>query len=194
MPSASTAASAPAVAPRKDVHRGLRELSTALEIEAIPINPQPLAIPQPGPTATSSLSEKAAGEADAATTAAPQRSSPDAVTTSASTRPAAGQITQRVRLLATDKSRQFLPGQPRISLDPAGQKSSPRDQETKDGVLEYMRESHLTAELDGLLPYMKYIFVSASRCDDAKNFLSRCDDADVTFVQHNRSRLRRTST
>ncbi|KAL8377590.1 hypothetical protein RB595_008330 [Gaeumannomyces hyphopodioides] len=145
--------SSTSTAPRPDAHRGLKELSSALGVEAVIISPQRLATPQPGPTATSSISEKVPEETDPAAATATQLLSPGAVTTSASAPPAAGQVTQRVRLVATDNSRPFLPGQPRISLDPA--LPSP---ENKD-VLEYLRESHLTAELDGLLPYMKYIFV-----------------------------------
>lgn len=154
MSSTPTAPEPTPAAPRSDVHRGLLELSSALEIELIPINPQRLATPQPGPTATSSISEKVTEEADPAPAATSQLLSPSAITESASARPTTGQATQRVRLTATDKSRLFLPGQPRISLDPAI--PNPKNE---DHVLEYLRESHLTTELDGLLPYMKYIFV-----------------------------------
>ncbi|KAL8288246.1 hypothetical protein RB597_000370 [Gaeumannomyces tritici] len=157
--SPTSAAPSPAPrAPRDDVHHGLKELSSALEIGATDIkgsiNPEPLAIPQPGPTATSSISEKVSEETDPAAAAAPPRPSPSAVTTSASAQPTTGQARQRLRLVATDKSKLFLPGQPRIRLEPAAPST-----DNEDRVLEYLRESHLTTELDGLLPYMKYIFV-----------------------------------
>lgn len=47
----------------------------------------------------------------------------------------------------------YLPGQPRIALSaPPG---------AGDELVEYLRKAHLTTELDRLLPFMKYIFVSS---------------------------------
>ncbi|KAM4063708.1 hypothetical protein HRG_006831 [Hirsutella rhossiliensis] len=45
-----------------------------------------------------------------------------------------------------------LPGQPRIRLNPAVDADP-------DELLQYLRNCHLTDELDGLLPFTKYIFV-----------------------------------
>lgn len=73
----------------------------------------------------------------------------------------------RLLLRARDKTRQYLPGQPRVNLSPtaaaaaavptaldaAAQEPNPYE------VLNYLRKAHLTTELDKLLPFMKYIFV-----------------------------------
>lgn len=63
--------------------------------------------------------------------------------------------TTRLILKSTDPDRAYLPGQPRIRLDG-------HDLGKTSGVeiLDYLRRSHLTNELDSLLPFMKYIFVS----------------------------------
>jgi hypothetical protein len=60
-------------------------------------------------------------------------------------------------LRATDGNPQYLPGQPRIPLSVA-----PGGNQNQDEVLDYLRESHLTKELDELLPFMKYIFVGSA--------------------------------
>ena len=49
----------------------------------------------------------------------------------------------------------YLPGQPRIALPGA---SSNTGDEAK--FFKYLEQSHLTTELDEILPFMKYIFVS----------------------------------
>lgn len=54
-----------------------------------------------------------------------------------------------------EKSKPYLPGQPRIRLDKPGQNV---DNNT-DPLLEYLRQSHRTQRLDELLPFMRYIFV-----------------------------------
>ncbi|MBE3041543.1 hypothetical protein IMZ48_02980, partial [Candidatus Bathyarchaeota archaeon] len=51
----------------------------------------------------------------------------------------------------------YLPGQPRISLSAVPLSD---DQESASELLEYLRECHLTTKLDGLMPFMKYVFVS----------------------------------
>lgn len=60
----------------------------------------------------------------------------------------------RTFLKPLPKGDDYLPGQPRIRL------SSRRQDADKDPLLEYLREYHLTKELDGLLPFMKIFFVS----------------------------------
>jgi hypothetical protein len=53
-----------------------------------------------------------------------------------------------------DKSKPYLPGQPRIRLDrPA------HNGDGGDPLLEYLVGSHSTQQLDELLPFMRYIFV-----------------------------------
>ena len=51
----------------------------------------------------------------------------------------------------------YLPGQPRISLSAVPSSDNP---ESTSELLKYLRECHLTTELDKLLPFMKYVFVS----------------------------------
>ncbi|PKS08594.1 hypothetical protein jhhlp_004980 [Lomentospora prolificans] len=60
----------------------------------------------------------------------------------------------RVYLKTTNGSN-YLPGQPRIRLHGT---ASGGNQST-DEVVDYLRDSHLTNELDELLPFMSYIFV-----------------------------------
>ncbi|SPQ19224.1 d1dd60ed-c7ba-4f40-949d-cdcd26a90bb3 [Thermothielavioides terrestris] len=61
----------------------------------------------------------------------------------------------RKMLRAKQGKKQYLPGQPRVRLEGTEHNA---DANT-DGLLEYLRESHSTAELDDLLPLMRYIFV-----------------------------------
>jgi hypothetical protein len=61
-------------------------------------------------------------------------------------------------LKAKREEMQYLPGQPRIRLGTA-----PDSYESQDELVRYLRDSHLTKELDGLLPFMKYIFVRNTR-------------------------------
>lgn len=61
----------------------------------------------------------------------------------------------RAILLPIRKSEDHLPGQPRIRLSQP-QQTVDKD---KDPLLQYLRLYHLTEELDGLLPFMKFIFV-----------------------------------
>lgn len=63
-------------------------------------------------------------------------------------------------LIATDPGRAYLPGQPRIRL-PTGAPTTADPASTQTELLEYLGKCHLTEPLDGILPYMKYIFVSA---------------------------------
>ena len=65
-----------------------------------------------------------------------------------------GQKQPRVYLKTTNGSN-YLPGQPRIRLHGT---ASGGNQST-DEVVDYLRDSHLTNELDELLPFMSYIFV-----------------------------------
>ncbi|KAK4131664.1 hypothetical protein BT67DRAFT_427002 [Trichocladium antarcticum] len=51
-----------------------------------------------------------------------------------------------------DKTKPYLPGQPRIRLDRPLHNG-------EDPVLKYVQGSHLTTQLDELLPFMRYIFV-----------------------------------
>ncbi|KAH8896533.1 hypothetical protein GQ53DRAFT_680186 [Thozetella sp. PMI_491] len=51
-------------------------------------------------------------------------------------------------------AKSYLPGQPRIRLDPSGA-ADPNQAE----LLNYLNKSLLTKELDGILPFMKYVFV-----------------------------------
>ena len=62
----------------------------------------------------------------------------------------------RVILQSLRKDEDHLPGQPRIRLSPRQQGAG---KETNN-VLDYLKLCHLTEELDGLLPFMKFIFVS----------------------------------
>ena len=64
-------------------------------------------------------------------------------------------VSSRKLLKATDENQQHLPGQPRIVLNMA--------HNDQGEVLKYLKESHLTEELDKLLPYMKYIFVGSPK-------------------------------
>ncbi|KAH8651360.1 hypothetical protein BX600DRAFT_387845 [Xylariales sp. PMI_506] len=66
----------------------------------------------------------------------------------------AGPQTSSTRLMlktSNEVNRPYLPGQPRIQLDNSSANATE--------LLEYLRKSHLTKELDSLLPFMKYIFV-----------------------------------
>jgi len=56
-------------------------------------------------------------------------------------------------------SKNYLPGQPRIALPAA----VPSDKDADERFKKYLRKSHLTNELDDILPFMKYIFVSSLR-------------------------------
>ncbi|KAK0655625.1 hypothetical protein B0T16DRAFT_318965 [Cercophora newfieldiana] len=58
-------------------------------------------------------------------------------------------------LKAKDPAKPFLPGQPRIPLHRVADDADP----TCNEMLDYLRKVHLTDALDGLLPYMRYIFV-----------------------------------
>ncbi|KAJ9161068.1 hypothetical protein NKR19_g2624 [Coniochaeta hoffmannii] len=63
----------------------------------------------------------------------------------------------RKLLLADDSNKPYLPGQPRIRL-PTGAPAATAVQ-TQQELQMYLERSHLTTELDEILPYMKYIFV-----------------------------------
>ncbi len=63
-----------------------------------------------------------------------------------------GKSETRKMLKAVDDKRNFLPGQPRVRLD-----DDPKDDQGP--LFAYLNESHNTDKLDGLLPYMRYIFV-----------------------------------
>ena len=67
--------------------------------------------------------------------------------------------TAQITLVANDVHKPYLPGQPRIRLPiPTSGAGIGHIQDT---LRSYLRRSHLTMELDGILPFMKYIFVSA---------------------------------
>lgn len=61
----------------------------------------------------------------------------------------------RKLLRAKPGRKQYLPGQPRIKLD----KGAHNADGNTDTLLQYLHKSHNTDELDGLLPFMRYIFV-----------------------------------
>lgn len=52
-------------------------------------------------------------------------------------------------------SKPYLPGQPRVLLEEASKSNSGKD------LKKYLDKSHLTDETDGVLKWMKYIFVSS---------------------------------
>ncbi|KAL2024235.1 hypothetical protein VTK56DRAFT_9391 [Thermocarpiscus australiensis] len=66
-----------------------------------------------------------------------------------------GEKLTRMILKAKDGCKQFLPGQPRVRLDRPSQNADGNE----DTLLRYLKDSHSTERLDGLLPYMRYIFV-----------------------------------
>lgn len=72
--------------------------------------------------------------------------------------PLSGQSSRKL-LVAENPDKPFLPGQPRIRL-PTGVPSAAGPSQEEEDLLKYLRRSHLTLELDGILPFMKYIFVS----------------------------------
>jgi hypothetical protein len=69
---------------------------------------------------------------------------------------AVGQSGRRV-LVAENPTKPYLPGQPRIRL-PTG--TTVASIQVQQSLLEYLKGAHLTTELDDILPFMKYIFVS----------------------------------
>ncbi|KAK0632481.1 hypothetical protein B0T14DRAFT_419489 [Immersiella caudata] len=68
---------------------------------------------------------------------------------------AASSLKQRKLLKSKNPAKPFLPGQPRVRLHRSADDADPACNE----VLEYLRRAHLTDALDGLLPFMRYIFV-----------------------------------
>ncbi|KAK0628359.1 hypothetical protein B0T17DRAFT_588497 [Bombardia bombarda] len=67
----------------------------------------------------------------------------------------------RKLLRSTIPEKQYLPGQPRIRLHDDGQRHDAVNvgDNSSNELLNYLRKSHETKELDNLLPFMRYIFV-----------------------------------
>lgn len=73
--------------------------------------------------------------------------------------PNTGQLPRKL-LVTGDPTKPYLPGQPRIRLPTRAPAASAI--QTQEELKAYLEKSHLTTELDGILPFMKYVFVSLS--------------------------------
>lgn len=63
-------------------------------------------------------------------------------------------VNSRMMLKTKGDSHPYLPGQPRIRLD-----TGTLNPDEKDPLLNYLDDQHNTRQLDGLLPFMRYILV-----------------------------------
>lgn len=80
-------------------------------------------------------------------------------------------VRSRQMLVAANPDKPYLPGQPRMRLRTASAavaaataslappSPTTAKQPEEDELLPYLRENHISKELDAMLPYMKYIFV-----------------------------------
>ncbi|EHA48191.1 hypothetical protein MGG_01148 [Pyricularia oryzae 70-15] len=133
----------------------IKPLSEALEL-------QPVLVPSVVVSTPSVLEEKGHSTANGAQQKTEDATSPIAVVVRASDTVGVGSRSRpRLLLRARDKTRQYLPGQPRVSLDPAvlAVHGPTPNEPSLYHLPGYLRRAHLTTELDKLLPFMKYIFV-----------------------------------
>lgn len=82
----------------------------------------------------------------------------------------------------------YLPGQPRISLSAVPPSDDP---ESVSELLVYLREGHLTTELDESMPFTKYVFVSLQY---AYEIISHEEKAGLTFYFRSKRPTIGTST
>ncbi|TLS23845.1 hypothetical protein PpBr36_07987 [Pyricularia pennisetigena] len=134
----------------------IKPLSKALEVQPVLVSPVVVSASSVSEEKGHSTANGGQRQAEDAT------SSPLAVVVTATDTDGAGSRPRaRLLLRARDKARQYLPGQPRVSLDPAV--PAPHGPTPREPSLyhlpDYLRRAHLTTELDRLLPFMKYIFV-----------------------------------